>query len=215
MAALRVNEKALLYDSQDKDLLARKEKYYFSVTPDQLRANLDSIRNAFDTGYCLTKARQLLDMRDADLDLLEWAQHLADVAAVLQPDSIVVKVLRARALRRRGELVEAQQVLEGARSPKPERFASGEEEDAWFLSCRLLGELYLYDLHKPDLAVPCFNDFRGSHKSGADTMYKLGLCYEQLGDAARARKCYEHVTAYESHPLAPDARDALYRLQSN
>jgi hypothetical protein len=26
---------------------------------------------------------------------------------------------------------------------------------------------------------------------------------------------YEHVTAYENHPLAPDVRDALYRLQSS
>lgn len=214
MAALRVTEKALLYDGADKDLLARKEKYYFSVTPEQLRANLESIRNAFDVNYCLTKATSLLGMKDADLELIEWAQHLADLAAVLQPDSIVVKVLRARALRRRGEVAEAQKMLESARSPKPERFASSAEEDSWFLACRLLGEMYLYDLGKPDLAIPCFNDFRGSHKSGADTMYKLGQCYEQLGDPAKARKCYEHVTAYESHPLAPEARDALYRLQS-
>jgi tetratricopeptide (TPR) repeat protein len=215
MAALRTTEKALLYDSADKDLLARKEKYYYSVTPEQLKVNLDSIRNAFDVTYCLTKSRQLLDMKNADLELIDWAQHLADLSAVLQPDSIAIKVLRARALRRRGELAEAQKMLEAARSPKPERFASGDEEEAWFLACRLLGEMYLYDLGKPDLAVPCFNDFRGSHKSGADTLYKLGQCYEQLGDSARARKCYEHVTAYESHPLAPDARDALYRLQSS
>ena len=134
---------------------------------------------------------------------------------MLKPDSIVVKVLQARALRRRGETAEAQKMLESARTPKPESFSSGAEEEAWFLACRLLGEMYLYDLGKPDLAIPCFNDFRGSHKSGADTMYKLGQCYEQLGDPARARKCYEHVTAYESHPLAPDARDALYRLQSS
>ena len=35
-----------------------------------------------------------------------------------------------------------------------------------------------------------------------------------LGDRIRAKKCYEHVTAFDSHPLAPDAREALYRLQS-
>jgi hypothetical protein len=46
-------------------------------------------------------------------------------------------------------------------------------------------------------------------------MYKLGQAYEQLGDRARATKCYQHVTAYESHPLAPDAHDALHRLQSS
>jgi tetratricopeptide (TPR) repeat protein len=215
MAALRVTEKALLYDGADKDLLARKEKYYYSVTPDQLRANLETIRNAFDVTYCQTKATQLLGMKDADLELIDWAQHLADLAAVLLPNSIGVKVLQARALRRRGETAEAQKMLESARTPKPESFSIGAEEEAWFLACRLLGEMYLYDLGKPDLAIPCFNDFRGSHKSGADTMYKLGQCYEQLGDPVKARKCYEHVTAYESHPLAPDARDALYRLQSS
>ena len=62
--------------------------------------------------------------------------------------------------------------------------------------------------------MECFRDFRSSNKSGADTIYKLGRAYEQLGDRARAAKCYENVTAYESHPLAPDAREALYRVQS-
>ena len=34
-------------------------------------------------------------------------------------------------------------------------------------------------------------------------------------DLAKAKKYYEHVTAYESHPMAPEARDALYRLQGS
>jgi hypothetical protein len=42
----------------------------------------------------------------------------------------------------------------------------------------------------------------------------LGQAYEQLGDHVRAKKCYENVTTYDSHPLAPDAREALARLQS-
>ena len=94
-------------------------------------------------------------------------------------------------------------------------FASGDEEEAWYLGCRLLGELYLYDLARPDLAIPCFNDFKKSARSGADTMYKLGQAYEQTGDKNRAVKCYELVTAYDDHPLAPDARQALYRLQGS
>ena len=44
-------------------------------------------------------------------------------------------------------------------------------------------------------------------------MYRLGQAYEQVGDPARAIKCYEQVTAYDGHPLAPDAREALYRLR--
>jgi tetratricopeptide (TPR) repeat protein len=215
LAALRVTEQALLYNSKDKDLVARKDRYYYSVMPDQLRARLEAYRTAFDVGYCVRKARSLLDLRETDLDLLDWAEHLLRVAEVVEPEDRMVKVQLARARLRRGEQAEAVTLLEAARSPKPESFASSDDEEAWYIACRLLGELYLYDLGKPDLAVPCFQDFKSSAKSGADTMYKLGLAYEQLGDRKRAVKCYELVKAYEGHPLAPDARDALYRLQAN
>jgi hypothetical protein len=45
-------------------------------------------------------------------------------------------------------------------------------------------------------------------------MYRLGQAYEELGDRVRATRCYKQVTAFESHPLAPDAHDALQRLQA-
>ena len=98
------------------------------------------------------------------------------------------------------------------RSPKPEKFASGEDEDAWYLSCQLLGDLYL-EAGRPDLAVPCFIDFRKCAKSGARTLFKLGQAYEQLGDLKRAARSYQQVTAYDGNPLAPDAYEALSRLQ--
>jgi tetratricopeptide (TPR) repeat protein len=214
LAALRVNDQALVYNPKDKDLLDRKDRYYYSVLAEDLRANLEAVRPGFDVNYCLQRARSLLDLKDADLELVAWAEHLAELAHIIQPDSVSARLLRARALRRRGEIDQAQALLAEARANKPPRFASTQEEEAWYLCCRLLGEIYLYERSRPDLAVPCFNDFRHSSKSGADTMYKLGQAYEQLGDRARAVKCYEHVTAYESHPLAPDAREALYRLQS-
>ena len=132
----------------------------------------------------------------------------------MRPDDRPVKVLHARTLLRRGEKSEAVALLESAYSPKPESFVNGEDEEAWFLACRLLGELYLYDFGRADLAVPCFTEFRKSSKSGADTLYKLGQAYEQLGDPARAIKFYKQVTGYDGHPLAPDAREALYRLES-
>ena len=56
--------------------------------------------------------------------------------------------------------------------------------------------------------------FRKHGKSGADTVYKMGVAYENLGDFPRARKCYETVAAYEEHPLAPEAHSALSRLQA-
>ncbi len=213
--ALFATEKALIYNPKDKDLLEKKDRYYYSVMPEDLRARLESVRKGFDVGYCLKKARALLDTKDADLDLIDWVQHLSELARIILPDSLTAKVLLARALRRRGEIDQYRAILEEVYNHKPEKFASGEDEEAWFLSCRLLGEAYLYELGRPELAVPCFNAFRKSSKSGADTLYKLGQAYEQLGDLVRAKKCYEHVITYDRHPLAPEAREALYRLQSN
>jgi tetratricopeptide (TPR) repeat protein len=214
LAALRVTEQALAYQARDKDLLDRKDRYYYSVMPDQLRARLEAVRGTFDVGYCLRKARSVLEMKNLDADLLDWAQHLIELARVAQPDGVTPRLLLARARLRRGEVQEAAALLEEVRNPKPERFASEDEEEAWFLCCRLLGDLYLNELNRPDQAVPCYADFRKSSKSGADTIYKLGRCYEQLGDVARARRYYEQVTGYEGHPLVMDARDALYRLQT-
>ena len=64
------------------------------------------------------------------------------------------------------------------------------------------------------MAVECLKEFRQSSKSGADTLYKLGQAYEQLGDRTKAVKFYQHVVSYDNHPLAPDAYDALHRLQA-
>jgi tetratricopeptide (TPR) repeat protein len=215
LSALRVTEQALVYNPKDKDLLQRKERYYYSVMPDEVRACSDSVRGGLDIAYCLKKSRVLMDAKNWDLDTLDWAQHLAEVARALQPESLNAKVLMARARLRRGEKEEAIALLEEVRSPKPERFASGEEEEAWYLANKMLGEIYLYDLSKPDLAVECLKEFRQSSKSGADTLYKLGQAYEQLGDHTRAVKFYKHVVSYDNHPLASDAYDALHRLQAH
>jgi tetratricopeptide (TPR) repeat protein len=214
LAALRMTEQALAYNARDKDLLQRKDKYYYSVMPDHLQARVESVRNGFDVGYCVRKATSLLNAKNADLDLLDWAEHLVKLARVVQPESVTATVLLARCRLRRGETGEAVTLLEALRNPKPERFNTEDDEDAWFLSCRLLGDLYLNELGRPEQAVACYSDFRKSSKSGADTAFKLGRAYEQLGDLAKAKRCYEQVTTYDNHPLAPEARDALYRLQA-
>jgi tetratricopeptide (TPR) repeat protein len=211
-SGLRCTEQGLAYNNQDKDLLTRKDEFYYSVTPQELRERLESVQKWFDVAYCMAKARALLDRHANDLDLVDWAAHLAELAQVAQPASITARVLRARVRRLRGEMDEAMAILEDVRTNKPEKFASGEEEDAWFLAHRLLGDLYLEE--KPDQAVLCFLEFRKSPKCGADTMYKLGRAYENIGDPGRAVKCYKQVVAFESHPLAPDAHDALQRLQT-
>jgi tetratricopeptide (TPR) repeat protein len=174
----------------------------------------ESVYKYFDVAYCLTKAQAVLRMKDVDLDLVAWAEHLADLAQAVQPESLTAKVVRARTRLLRGEKDEAQALLEDVRVNKPEKFLSGEDEESWFTASKLLGQMYLYELHKPDLAVQCFLDFRKSPKSGADTMFRLGQAYEELGDRARAIKCYNQVTTFDSHPLAPEAQDALARLKS-
>jgi hypothetical protein len=211
-SALRCTEQGLVYDGRDADLLQRKDKYYYSVAPDELRERWEAVAKWFDLDYCLRKARWLLDRHGSDLDLLDWASHLLDLAQAARPQSITVRVLRARIRRLRGELPEATALLEEVRANRPEAFAGDEDEESWYLACRLLGDLYLED--RPDLAVECLQAFRKSAKSGADTLYKLGVAYERLGDPARAAKCYRQVTTYEAHPLAPEAHDALARLQA-
>jgi tetratricopeptide (TPR) repeat protein len=211
-AALRATEQGLVYDSQDKDLLEKKDRYYYSVMPGELRERWDSVFKYFDVAYCLQKSQALLKVSGSDFDLLDWAQHLADLALVARPGSQAAKVVRARLRLQRGERDEALALLEDVRVNKPEKFASGEDEDAWFATCKLLGTMYLNELNRPDLAVECFQDFRKSARSGADTMYRLGEAYEAIGDKGRAVKCYKQVTAFDSHPLTPDAHDALRRL---
>ncbi|HZV07785.1 MAG TPA: tetratricopeptide repeat protein [Gemmataceae bacterium] len=212
LSAMHVTDQALVYNPKDKDLLERKDRYYYSVMPDQLRERIESVRPWFDFDYCVRKARSILDGRYTDVEWLEVAHHLIQLALVVMPDCRTVKVLLAKVLLRYGERDRAVATLEEVRSPKPEKFASAEDEDAWYQSCQLLSDLYL-EVGRPDLAVPCLTDFRGSSKSGARTLYKLGQAYEQLGDRVRAAKYYKHVTAYEGNPLAPDAEDALQRLQ--
>ena len=196
-----------------------------------LRIAPDSLKSAIDVRYCLTKARQVLDHRDSDFDAVEWAEHLIELALALQPDSIPARVLLARARLRRGGRAEAVEILEGVYEPKPEAFATSEDEEAWYLACRLLGDLYLRELDRPDRALECFTAYRKSSKSGAkglavtkvtgaafdtgaDTLYKLGEACEQLGEKARAARFNEQVTAYDGHPLAPDAHDALRRVKA-
>jgi len=215
LAALHATEQALIYNPKDPDLLQRKDRYYYSVMPEQFIGKPEAVPKAFDLAYCLKKAKQILTARDLDLDGLDWGQHLAALALAVKPASLTAQLLVARARLRRGERDEALAMLEQIRTGKPEKFADSDDEESWFMACRLLGDLYLGELSRPDLAVPCYQEFRQSAKSGADTSYKLGQAYEQLGDKARAVKCYQQVVSFDGHPLAGEAHDALYRLQTN
>jgi tetratricopeptide (TPR) repeat protein len=212
--AIRMTEQGLLYDGSEKDLLERKDRYYYSVMPETVKERRENIAKWFDSAYCLKKARSILDNKNSDLDMIDWALHLAQVAGAVQPASTSAKVFEARARLRKGERDAALVILEDLREAEPKEFPGEDDQEMWFLGNRILGDLYLNELARPDLAILCYTEFRKSTKSGADTLYKLGQAHEACGDLKKAAKYYEQVTAYESHPLVYDARQALYRVQS-
>lgn len=209
--ALAITERGLLYAKADPDLLAKKDSLYYSVEPARIREVRDKVAPWFDVAYCVRKATAVANQPEADLDTLDYGLHLARVARVVQPESNAVRFAEGRLLLRRGEKDAGLSLLEDVREGKR---GSGDDEDAWFLATRLLGDLYLDDLNRPELAVPCFRDFREYQKSGADTLYRLGQAHEAAGDSRAAVQAYKAVTAYAGHPQYWDADAAVKRLQT-
>ena len=213
LKALRVIDKALEFfgASKDADLMERKDRYYASVNLDEVARSSEGVRRSLDWAYCLEKGKLALERGGDDLDTLEWASHLAQLATILKPGYLPARLLRARTLLRRGESMEALRELEDIREAKP---SGGDEQDAWFAAVQILARLYLDEYDRPDLALACLNDFKASPKSGADTFYHMGRAYERLGNAQAAIRAYEQVTVYTKHPLYYDALQAINRLKS-
>jgi tetratricopeptide (TPR) repeat protein len=208
MNALLMTETGLVYNSADKDLLARKDRYYYSVEIDRLKDVRDKVERFFDVDYCVNKAKQILD-RDPDAESLDWALHLAQLAKVIKPNETAVRLVEARVLLRKGDRDAALQKLEDIRE---ETKPTGSGDDAWYVATKILADLYFNDFNRPDLAVHCYQDYRNYSKSGADTLFNIAKCYEAAGDHPRAIKFYEAVTAYEQHPKYWDAKEAISRL---
>ena len=200
-----------VHNANDPDLIARKDRYYYSIMPDDLKSRLDSVAKWFDPEYCKTKSSWILERHGNDPGNIDWAAHLAELAIVAQPGSLQARFLKARLHRLKGELPEMTAVLELIRQNKPEKFANEEEAKAWFHTHKLLGDAYMEE--NPAQAILCYLEFRQSDDAGADTAYKLGRAYEAMGDFRNAAECYEEVTAYERHPLFYEARDALGRVR--
>jgi tetratricopeptide (TPR) repeat protein len=214
LGALYWNERALLFDPANRVNLERKDRYYYSVTPQELQARFEEVGKLFDVGYCLNKARQLLDFKRSGPEQVDWALHLAELARVAAPSSVRACFLAARARLRRGENQQALDLLQEAFAKGNQAsFPDAEEEESWYLACRMLGDLYLQQFSRPDQALRFFSLYRKHPKSGVDTIFKMGQCYEALGDRVKASKCYQNVVAYD-HPLASDAYSALQRLEN-
>ena len=65
------------------------------------------------------------------------------------------------------------------------------------------------------VAVAAYTDYREYQKSGAETMYQLGLAYAKMNNAPAAIRAYEGVTVYTQHPRYYDAQEAVRRLKGN
>ena len=209
MNAVLMVETGLTYDRTDAKLKEMKDSFYYSLDPARLDAVKEKVFKWFDARYCVEKAMAVLNVKDGGLDLLDWAAHLAKLARIMQPTSNGVRLVEARVLLRRGDRDEGLKILEDIRESDK---GSGEEQEAWYTTTKLLGQLYLEELSRPDLALKCYSDYKSYHKSGADTLYHIGRCYEAMGDHPHAIQFYTAVTAYEAHPLYWDAKEALRRL---
>ena len=202
-------EAALAYSSTDPDLARKRDSYYYSVPIERLTAAKENVGKWFDVGYCVRKAMSILNSRDADADLLDWATHLTRLAKVLEPTSNRTRLVEARCLLRRGDRDAGLSMLEDVREGAK---GSGDEEEAWYNATKILAQLYLEELNRPDLALRAYSDYKEFHKSGADTLFQIAKCYEALGDPTNAAKFYTAVTAFEEHPRYWDAKEALKRL---
>lgn len=202
-------EQALTYSGTDPDLAKKRDTYYYSVSIERLTAAKENLGKWFDVGYCVKKAMSVLNSKDADADLLDWATHLTRLAKVIEPASNRVRLVEARCLLRRGERDAGLQLLEDVREGQK---GSNDEEEAWYNATKILGQLYLEELNRPDLALRAYVDYKEYHKSGADTLFQIAKCYEAQNDLSSAAKFYTAVTAYEEHPRYWDAKEALKRL---
>jgi tetratricopeptide (TPR) repeat protein len=209
--ALLIVQRALIYSKSDPDLLEKKASYYRSVEVERVAAVKDKVAPWFDVAYCVATARKVADQKEPDVETLEWGLHLVRLARVVTPESQSAMFAEARLRLRLGENDDGLRILEDLHE-QPR--GSGEDEDAWFYAVRMLGDLYLNERGRPDLAIQCFKDFRASDKSGADTLFRLGQAYEANGDIPNAKRSYNAVTAYQNHPRYYDAMEAIRRLDN-
>ena len=128
----------------------------------------------------------------------------------MKPDLLAATLSEGRLLLRKGDREKGLSLLEDVREAKP---SGGDEKEAWFTATRILGDLYLNELNRPDLALGCFQDYKDHTKSGADTLFNIAKCYDAQNDVKNAIRFYDAVTAYDSHPKYWEASEALKRLK--
>ncbi len=195
---LLYNEQCLMYDAKNPDYLARRDRVYVSLQPEDIRQHADKIGKLIDISYLVTKAKQLVESKSSGPEQFEWAVHLCGLVTALDPNKVAAWVLIGRVQLRLGHAEAGVQSLEMAYQLGKANKPGGDDLEAWYLACRILGDHYLQQGRHAE-ALECFTDFSHSSKSGAETYYKMGQAAEHLGELAKAKKHYLSANMYD-HP---------------
>ena len=207
---MHYNEQCLMYDGKNPQYLERKERLYVSLMPSDVTTHSEKLSKLIDTGYLIKKSKELLDLKNAGMEQLEWAKHLAELLTVAAPDKVAGWSLIGRCFLRLGQSDNGVKGLEYAVQLGTNQKPSGEDLEQWYLACRIMGDHYLQQTKYAE-ALECYQHFSKSTKSGAETYYKMGQAAEGLGDRAAARKHYQSANMYD-HPHKYEVTQALDRL---
>jgi tetratricopeptide (TPR) repeat protein len=207
---MHYNEQCLMYDGKNPQYLERKERIYVSLTTSEVTANADKLSKLIDVGYLVKKSKELLDLKNAGLDQLNWARHLAELLTVATPEKVAGWVLIGRCFLRLGQTENGVKALGYAVQSGISLKPTGEDLEQWYLACRIMGDHHLQQAKYAE-ALECYQHFSQSTRSGAETYYKMGQAAEGLGDRAAARRHYLSANMYD-HPNKYEVTQALERL---
>lgn len=212
LSALRHVQQALAFHLGEKDKahwLQERERLYAEIAPEEVQSRASEAAAYFDAGYCVRRAAKLFEERAPSEDVV----HYLDLASAVGVEHVLdVNYLLGRLHLREGRNEDAAACFQAVADNRPKRFRDESQERAYFRACRTLGELLVERLDRPAEAVGYLQTFKDHVDSGADTLYLLARAYEKTGRTAQAKKWYDMVLVYPSHPRAAEAKAALARL---
>ncbi|HQR42101.1 MAG TPA: hypothetical protein PLX97_05440, partial [Gemmatales bacterium] len=207
---MHYNEQCLMYDGKNPQYLERRERLYVSLTPADVTTHAEKLGKLIDANYLIKKSKELLEIKNAGVEQLEWARHLAELLTVAVPERVAGWALIGRCFLRLGQTDNGVKALEYAVQLGAADKPGGEDLEQWYLACRIMADHYLQLARYPE-ALECYQHFSKSTKSGAETYYKMGQAAEGLGDRAAAKRHYQSANMYD-HPQKYEVTQALERL---
>jgi len=215
LAAIRPVETALVYNLDARERakwIAEKRRLYAQLDPQSTAERIAGGVRWFDVAFCFDEAHRAFDAREAAEQVERWLQ-LAEAVGVKR--RLAITYFRGRLKLRNGDVEGAAEHLGEVCAADPKALDLPQPDKRYYDACRLLADLYLEDLGKPEEAYALLKKIERWSGSGADTLYKLGLACEKLDRPKEAKKWFEMVSnVYGDHPKASDARMALERLGS-